>query len=95
MTAPTKRSLKPAIGAAKEPAFEKRNEKYECVCCHEEKKPTDFYKSPTAAFWNYPGSITLVCKQCVRKQFDRDVDQYGLDNAIMFTCYRLDQPYIK
>ena len=95
MTAPTKRSLKPAIGAAKEPAFEKRNEKYECVCCHEEKKPTDFYKSPTAAFWDYPGSITLVCKQCVRKQFDRDVDQYGLDNAIMFTCYRLDQPYIK
>lgn len=94
MTAPTKRSLKPVVGA-NNPVFEKRQEKFECICCHEQKPVTEFYKSPTAAFWDYPGSITLVCKDCVRKQFTKDIDQYGLDNAVLFTCYRLDQPYVK
>lgn len=67
--------------------------KYTCMCCLQEKKEEDFFKSQWTKVWVYSHKRVLFCKDCINKLMLEYTNRYGEETALMICCALLDIPF--
>lgn len=63
------------------------------MCCLEEKKEEDFFKSQWTKLWVYSKKRVLFCKDCMDKLMSEYTNRYGERTALIVCCAILDIPF--
>lgn len=63
------------------------------MCCMDEKKESDFFKSQWTKLWNFSNKRVLICKDCISKLMSEYTNRYGEQTALMICCAILDIPF--